>query len=135
MENLNLNVTEKQARLIMHALEVFSRIAVGQLRYASEDFVWSQHKLDKKKYEQIKKIIERAEHEINLTVHGYINAHYGIMQDEVPDKARAAFAMRHMLGRKLSPELPVYDKGPFKTESIVEGKCGGKEYEHQILEE
>lgn len=98
--NYKLEISEKQASIIQRALELFSRVHIGQLQYVLEQF--RQHWIKPKKdcdFEECEKLMSLLK--MHLT--GFkMNESYGIHSLEVDDDARIAWDLQQVIRHRVS---------------------------------
>jgi len=90
-----LKLTEQQARVIIQALEFWSRMFLGQV----EEIKWHPAVQDRKKSMALDSLVRQLKLSIfpELSPHGY----FGIHSDKVPDQARQAFDILQVLRHQL----------------------------------
>lgn len=106
MDHYQLIINEEQAKVLSAALESYSRLMVGQIRYALEPLTFQQMKNGKDiDHQKLRELCDKVK--ATLTDFSHPGASYGIHSREVDDSARMAYDIRKVIEHRLS-----YDRKP-----------------------
>jgi hypothetical protein len=98
----NLTLTEKQAGVLIDALDLYTRIGLGQFEEVVQ--VYDRNlKLDHETRDRIKSLLDAAKREAGHPSNGS----YGIHNEKVDDVFRAAFDIKQVVRNKLA-----WDRNP-----------------------
>jgi len=102
---ITITLSDKQANVLVGALDLYSRILIGQLENVEEVLRFSYHDLSLDKLTQVKGLFDAAK---SLLFGFGGGASYGIHNHKVPDAARQAFdllqGIRNTVARAKKPE-------------------------------
>lgn len=92
-----LKITEDQAKIISKALDLYSRIFMGQFKEILDfQFGWKMeledHEWCRKALQTVKRVATGLEN----------NAYYGIFSEKISNKARAAYDIHQVIRNKLA---------------------------------
>jgi len=116
---VTLKLTEKQATVVVAALDVYSRILIGQTENVEHVLTWAyMEKISLRKIEEARALLNRVKH----VIWGFHPGEsFSILNDEVHDEARQAYdlmqVVRNGVARFKKPEggvSVVYDQ-PHQT--------------------
>jgi len=102
---VTLRLTEKQATVITTALDLYSRVLMGQVENVEEVLRWTYPKLSMEKLQTARLLLNS----VKEVLWGFpANANHGIHNPEVHDKARQAYdllqVVRNGVTRAKKPE-------------------------------
>jgi hypothetical protein len=93
IKQYNLELNEEHVAIINSALDLFSRVLMGQLDEVEATLRWHDSTHDFAKFEELRHILKRAK----ATLGHPSNGSYGIHQPEVHDRARQAYDIQQVL--------------------------------------
>ena len=92
MYKYRLTMTEGQAQVLQKALEIYSRLFIGQIKAAVEQIHFNNNReID---YQRVRKLSDQLKFELTGM---QSNASYGIYCNEVDDSARVAWDLQQLL--------------------------------------
>jgi hypothetical protein len=101
----SVEISEKQARIIISALDFYSRIGIGQFREIVSAFSWWQRD---EQWLNHRDEVERLIHDAQFNLTGMpFNASYGIFSPEVPESAKIAWDIQQVIRHRLA-----WDRNP-----------------------
>lgn len=108
MKTVKIEVTEKQAKLIMHALDLYSRIGIGQFDFIKEHwsiqkYLWENHK--EEFHEIATKELTEARNKMFDMDFG-LNGSWGIHNKQADDSVRVAFDIHQVIRHEFWKQNP-----------------------------
>ena len=118
-KKVSIEMNMNQAKLLIRALDLYSRIGIGQIEEIENLFRF--HYSDEEYYNSEKSMeIERLLHEVKFEMFGLAsNASYGITNDKVPDDFKVAYDMIKSLQRPIAIEENHHDFSVWRDGNIL----------------